>query len=237
MQENQSSSLPSVEAILGPALNQLNRTLKNVADKYEKLTDLDGALIEFNCSFGLFLFGIQANSKTIQWEHAPTEQMLEHYASTQQHINNNNIHNNTTHIAISTENNNNTTIQHENVSPSNVPMPTVTPNNESTARPKKRKSAMDQLPSKKQRTVSKAQIDKVISKLPEAYRGRTESNANMRKVLEALISHPDGLSRKDLVKVTSIAQPKVIDCLKTLSKSKCVTAKKVTGQYDTFCLN
>lgn len=69
MQENQSSSLPSVEAILGPALNQLNRTLKNVADKYEKLTDLDGALIEFNRSFGSFLFGIQANGKTIQWEH------------------------------------------------------------------------------------------------------------------------------------------------------------------------
>lgn len=43
----------------------------------------------------------------------------------------------------------------ENVSPSNVPMPTVTPNHESTARPKKRRSVMDQLPSKKQRTVSK----------------------------------------------------------------------------------
>lgn len=42
-------------------------------------------------------------------------------------------------------------------------------------------------------------------------------------------------SRKDLVKVTSIAQPKVIDCLKTLSKSKCVTAKKVTVSYLKSC--
>jgi hypothetical protein len=42
-------------------------------------------------------------------------------------------------------------------------------------------------------------------------------------------------SRKDLVKVTSIAQPKVIDCLKTLSKSKCVTAKKVTVGYLKGC--
>lgn len=42
-------------------------------------------------------------------------------------------------------------------------------------------------------------------------------------------------SRKDLVKVTSIAQPKVIDCLKTLSKSKCATAKKVTVSYLKGC--
>lgn len=60
---------PSVDTILGPALEQLNKSIRNVSDKYEKLNDLDGALIDFNRSFGSFLFGLQANNETIHWRH------------------------------------------------------------------------------------------------------------------------------------------------------------------------
>ncbi|KAG1046868.1 hypothetical protein G6F43_010666 [Rhizopus delemar] len=75
------------------------------------------------------------------------------------------------------------------------------------------------------------QINEIINHLPERYRGKTVENGYTQKVLEALIAHPNGLSRKDLVKATDIPQPKVIDCLQVLNRSKAITTIKVPVSF------
>ncbi|KAG1556516.1 hypothetical protein G6F47_005770 [Rhizopus delemar] len=76
------------------------------------------------------------------------------------------------------------------------------------------------------------QINEIINHLPERYRGKTVENGYTQKVLEALIAHPNGLSRKDLVKATDIPQPKVIDCLQVLNRSKVITTIKVPNESE-----
>ncbi|KAI9259081.1 hypothetical protein BY458DRAFT_517711 [Sporodiniella umbellata] len=206
--------------LLGPALHQLSRSMRNVTDKFVKLKDLDIALVDFNSSFGSFLFGMQANDETVEWKHTPTEQLAKQYHSQKQTRNvpeNSTPHTNTT-----------------------VEKPTTITTSTSTERAnklkRKKQAPQNQPPPKKRNMASKSQIDKIISSLPEHFRGRTAENEVMKKVIEALISHPEGLSRKDLVNTTSIAQPKVIDCLKALSRSKAIKSKKIPGQYDSFYL-
>ncbi|CAO3674124.1 unnamed protein product [Rhizopus stolonifer] len=108
---------------------------------------------------------------------------------------------------------------------------------ENTNKTKKRTATLQsQKPAKKKKTVSKSQINRIIENLPELYRGRTDENEQMKKMLEALIQKPDGLTRKELVKVTDLAQRKVIDCLKVLCHCKVAISKQVQGEYNTFCL-
>lgn len=61
--------LPPLEKILLPVLEQLNTKMSSVAEKYEKLAELNDSLIKFNQSFGSFLLSIQANNETIRWEY------------------------------------------------------------------------------------------------------------------------------------------------------------------------
>ncbi|EIE75928.1 hypothetical protein RO3G_00632 [Rhizopus delemar RA 99-880] len=185
---------PSVDTILGPALEQLNKSIRNVSDKYEKLNDLDGALIDFNRSFGSFLFGLQANNETIHWKHSPTDQSVRQYITQKQQTTTN-----TTHLP--------TTQHKEAITDVSVPAAPST-STENKAR-KRRSTAPKPLPVKKKKIESKVE------------------NGYTQKVLEALIAHPNGLSRKDLVKATDIPQPKVIDCLQVLNRSKVITTIKV----------
>ncbi|KAG1446256.1 hypothetical protein G6F56_009632 [Rhizopus delemar] len=109
---------------------------------------------------------------------------------------------------------------------------------ENTNKTKKRTAPLQksQQSAKKKKTASKSQINRIIENLPELYRGRTDENEQMKKMLEALIQKPDGLTRKELVKVTDLAQRKVIDCLKVLCHCKVAISKQVQGEYNTFCL-
>ncbi|KAG1134659.1 hypothetical protein G6F38_013144 [Rhizopus arrhizus] len=170
---------PSVDTILGPALEQLNKSIRNVSDKYEKLNDLDGALIDFNRSFGSFLFGLQANNETIHWRHSPTDQSVWQYFTQKQQT----TTTNTTHLP---------TAQHkETTTDASVPAAPST-STENKAR-KRRSTAPKPLPVKKKKIESKNQINEIINHLPERYRGKTVENGYTQKVLEALVAHPNGL--------------------------------------------
>lgn len=212
-------SLPSVIKILTPVLEQLNKKMSIVADKYEKLADLDASLIEFNQSFGCFLSGMQTSNETMDWKYAPTDLLIKKYNEQKQAK--------TVHD----------TLHHNEPVKTSAPVASSA-RTENTNKTKKRTAPLQksQQSAKKKKTVSKSQINRIIENLPELYRGRTDENEQMKKMLEALIQKPDGLTRKELVKVTDLAQRKVIDCLKVLCHCKVAISKQVQGEYNTFCL-
>ncbi|KAI8388642.1 uncharacterized protein BYT42DRAFT_560781 [Radiomyces spectabilis] len=204
--------------VLSNSLSAVSQSFSTMHGHFERLKDINDSLNRFNSAFGAFLFGMTANSTTVDWPQAPVKSSFANRTDTR--------------ARPSTM---------ENAS-SNRDRPRTSDTGHAThAMPRKRTIKESNAdvdngkPGKKTRVfVSKINISKIIDRLPLDFRESTERTQNLNKILKLLRSEPDGLHLKTIVNKVKLPQYKVTECLTALVHTKDVTKQTQKGQLAVY---
>ncbi|GAN09939.1 hypothetical protein MAM1_0305d09472 [Mucor ambiguus] len=240
--------VPTVFDELIPSLEALSDGFKDMHKQFVKLKRVNDNLVEFNDSFGAFLFGLAANDTTIAWRSPTTESEI---ARHKKHLEQLHTHEATKAVQIVKQSPHTAAAASSSSVPATavaqssstlaaaaklaprslLKRPTATKSSE-TAR-KKHKTAPEipkQLVSNR-RFEPKVNVGSIINRLPIKYQDRGAPHDHMTSVLKILGLHPEGLTARKLSSETRLAQRFITDCVNTLVFRKEVLKVQEEGQY------
>ncbi|KAK4510560.1 histone deacetylase [Mucor velutinosus] len=228
-----------------PSLEALSDGFKDMHKQFDKLKKVNDNLVEFNDSFGAFLFGLAANDTTIKWRSPITESEI---AKHKKHLNQLQTHEATKAVQIVKQ------PPHTATAASSSSTAVATASSSSAAkaksapRPLLKRPITEKSPEnarKKQKTIPeipkqlvsnrrfepKVNVTSIINRLPIKYQDRGAPHDHMTSVLKILGLHPEGLTARKLSSETRLAQRFITDCVNTLVFRKEVIKVQEEGQY------
>ncbi|OAD08361.1 hypothetical protein MUCCIDRAFT_76729 [Mucor lusitanicus CBS 277.49] len=233
-----------------PSLEAIAAGFKDMHKQMNKLKRVNDNLVDFNDSFGAFLFGLAANDTTVKWRSPTTESEI---AKHKKHLEQLQTHEATKAVQIVKQPHHTTTAASSSSAPP-PPQPTAAAASLSSTRAKtaarpllKRPTAekSSEIARKKQKTAPeipkqlvsnrrfepKVNVASIINRLPIKYQDRGAPHDHMTSVLKILGLHPEGLTARKLSAETRLAQRFITDCVNTLVFRKEVIKVQEEGQY------
>ncbi|KAI8074722.1 hypothetical protein BC940DRAFT_288926 [Gongronella butleri] len=194
------------------SMSQVNTAFQGTHEQFKAMKRVDASLASFNNAFGAFLFGLAANASSVQFANTPDESTLANYKDRLRQDGfppRNSSTANATELAVESQ---------RDTRPASIRRK---PRPEATGR--KFKSRVD--------------IIKIIQHLPIKYREEVEPGMQMRTILRALRTKPDGLTKTEMTKEAGLPGYHVTNCLNVLVRSKDVIKYTQQGQLARFRLN